>query len=420
MASSEIKHEKYKKSTIELHRKPDPDEKIFESYMGTKHLIHNVIHPSGDEQEYFPMLEFKTGGGISLNELDIIKKAVERDRQDRKKYVTIVYFISPPGLGKTVMGGHLASYYNCPYQIINCVSSMTDLDLLGAHILIEQETIWQDGPLPSIIRATNSNKIGILLLNELNALTLSAQIALNPLFDKQRCVILTLNNNERVKISEGSHLLILATMNPNILGVNELQDSIRDRSHLVIEMPYPTIEKEAYLMYKLTGISVNTSQKFAAVIHECRLLKTRDFQITKAPSTRGLLYWMNYSAVWGTEIAFELAIVNKYGTSEDEQKALRLIGKGKDISSIKLFDEPPKKTVKSSESKSDDFESLQKQAYELYKQGKKVSEIIKIIGRSKTTIYRYLRNEKRKYKDKMPRKQHLTKIHEVIKDECSS
>ena len=225
-------------------------EKIFTTEQGMKHLIHNVIYPTGQEQTYFPMLEFKKSNGSKLDEVQVIKMALERDINDEMKHVTTFYFLSPPGLGKTVLGGYLAGIYNAPYQIINCVSTFTDLDLLGSHILINQETIWQDGPLPSIIRAANNTGIGILIINELNALTLNAQIALNPLLDKQECVIITQNNNEAVKIGRNSHLLVLATMNPDVMGVNELQDSIRDRSNIVIYMDYPTIEKETQLFAK--------------------------------------------------------------------------------------------------------------------------------------------------------------------------
>src|SRR5271157_2363958 len=305
------------------------------SCSGLKHLIYNVIMPSGQEQVYYPMLDF-TIGETQTNELDLIQLALEQDQLDPSRRVTAFYFLSPPGLGKTVLGAHLARELNCPNQIINCVSTMTDLDLLGSHVLIGQETVWQDGPLPAIIRSTNEFGIGVLIINELNALTLNAQIGLNPIFDKQHCIVLTLNNNEVVRLNEGAHLLVIASMNPDILGINELQDAIRDRSNAVIWMDYPTVEKEAGLIHKLTGLPTTVARQFTGVIHECRQLKLRDHQITKSPSTRGLLDWINYSVVWGTEVAFELTIVNRYGTNEDERNALRVIGKGKAVGSIKI------------------------------------------------------------------------------------
>ncbi|HME56191.1 MAG TPA: AAA family ATPase [Candidatus Lokiarchaeia archaeon] len=367
----------------------------------TRNLKYNVIYPSGDEQEYLPMLSFDNGDS-TLTEIDIILKAIEQDRSMKNKNVTTFYFMSPPGLGKTVLGAHLARLINCPYQIVNCVSTINDLDLLGSFVLIGQETVWQDGPLPSIIRATNENGTGILIINELNALSLNAQIALNPLMDKQQCVVLTLNNNEIVKVQSDAHLLIIASMNPDILGVNELQDSVRDRSNAVIYMDYPSVDKEADLVSKLVDIHPAIARQFADVISECRLLKTRDHKITKAPSTRGLLDWINYSRVWGVETAYKLTIVNRYGTTEDERNALFVIGKGKYIAGITvspgLGEDGGVHFVTES---IDDHSStpaimksrVQRQAYEMHNEGIDVNTIAKALGRSRTSIYRYIRRE---------------------------
>ncbi|NMC06187.1 MAG: AAA domain-containing protein [Candidatus Lokiarchaeota archaeon] len=311
----------------------EPAKPILTTEFGTKVVMHNVIFPSGDEQDYFPMQEYRSGEHV-YSEVEVIQRALKRDAGDDTRRVTTVYFMSPPGLGKTVLGAWLAREHGCPYQVINCVSSMTDLDLLGSHVLVGQETIWQDGPLPSIIRATNEHGMGILIINELNALTTNAQLGLNPLLDKQQCVILTQNNNERVQVQSGAHLLILASMNPDIMGVNELQDAVRDRSNIVLFFDYPSVEKEADLVHMLTGLDTAIAARFASVINECRLLKTRDRQITQAPSTRGLLDWINYAPVLGTEIAFELAVVNRYGTTEDERNALKMIARGKHIADL--------------------------------------------------------------------------------------
>ncbi len=385
-----------------LKQGPETLTEISETKSCVKHLAHNVLFPSGQEQIYYPMLEFSIEGKTS-NELDLIRLALQQDQQDPNRRVTAFYFLSPPGLGKTVLGAHLAKELKCPYQIINCVSTMTDLDLLGSHVLIGQETVWQDGPLPAIIRATNEHGQGILIINELNALTLTAQIGLNPLFDKQHCVVLTLNNNEVVRLREGAHMLVIASMNPDILGVNELQDAIRDRSNAVIYMNYPSVDKEAWLVSKLTGLPNTITRQFANVIYECRQLKLRDFQITKAPSTRGLLDWINYSSVWGTEVAFELAVVNRYGTNEEERNALRVIGKGKAICNIKL----PKQceSEKEFESKKEiEYEPMPKPfgnstelsriAYAMYiTEGKTMSEIAQAIHRAPRTISRYIKIE---------------------------
>ncbi|MHA1819933.1 MAG: AAA family ATPase, partial [Promethearchaeota archaeon] len=189
-----------------------------ESFDKAAKMKYNVIFPSGKEIDYIPMIDYQVSETETINEVDVIKRAVEQDKKNPLKHVTIFYFYSPPGLGKTVLGAYLAKIYNCPYQIVNCVSSMIDLDLLGNHVLLNDRSVWQDGPIPAIIRATNEYGMGILILNELNALTVNAQMALNPLMDKQECVVLTQNNNEVVKVNDNAHLIIFASMNPDVMG----------------------------------------------------------------------------------------------------------------------------------------------------------------------------------------------------------
>jgi hypothetical protein len=292
---------------------------------------YSVIYPDGSEPIYYPVLEFMGPSSTKINELDLIRLALEIDCQREDKRVTTFYFFSPPGLGKTVMGTFLARMLNCPYQIINCVSSMIDLDLLGSHILIGDHTKWQDGPLPSIIRATNESGLGVLLINELNALTVNAQMALNPLLDRLEGVVLTQNNNELVKVNGDSHLLVIATMNPDVLGINELQDSVRDRASAIVSMGYPSIEKESELINNIIGLPLEWCTKYCEVISECRRAKIVDKTITKAPSTRALIDWVNYTPVWGPLLAFELTIANRYcsGIDVEEKEVLMSIARGK-------------------------------------------------------------------------------------------
>ena len=298
-----------------------------------KALPYNVIYPKENQQIYYPVLEFEGENKVKINELEIIRLAVERDRLSGIKHVLTFYFFSPPGLGKTVLGGYLAACYKCPYQIINCVNSMIDLDLLGSQILIGESTKWQDGPIPSIIRAANHSKMAILIINELNALTVNAQMALNPLLDKQEGVILTQNNNEFVNLSEDSQLLIIATMNPDVMGINDLQASVRDRASAIIEMTYPSLEKESWLIQQLTGLDEKWALMYCEVIAECRRAKFVDNTVTKAPSTRAIIDWINYSIVWGPMLSFKLTIANRYcaGNNEMEKKILIRIATGKGV-----------------------------------------------------------------------------------------
>jgi len=327
-------------STSKIDSKVENPKYILENKIPTtqKALPYNVIYPKKNQQIYYPILEFEGENKKKINELELIRLAVERDRLSGSKHVSTFYFFSPPGLGKTVLGSFLAACYKCPYQIINCVNSMIDLDLLGNQILIGEGTKWQDGPIPSIIRAANHHKMAILIINELNALTVNAQMGFNPLLDKQEGVILTQNNNEFVNLSEDSHLLIIATMNPDVMGINDLQASVRDRASAIIEMTYPSLEKESWLIQQLTGLDDKWALMFCEVIAECRRAKFVDNTVTKAPSTRAIIDWINYSKVWGAMLSFKLTIANRYcaGNNEMENKILVRIATGKGVPKWKI------------------------------------------------------------------------------------
>lgn len=329
-----------RKTSPKKHNQKENSIDILENKSPTtqKALPYNVIYPNKNQQIYYPVLEFEGENLEKINELELIRLAVERDRLSGSKHVSTFYFFSPPGLGKTVLGSFLAACYKCPYQIVNCVNSMIDLDLLGSQILIGEGTKWQDGPIPSIIRAANHHKMAILIINELNALTVNAQMGLNPLLDKQQGVILTQNNNEFVNLSEDSQLLIIATMNPDVMGINDLQASVRDRASAIIEMNYPSLEKESWLIQQLTGLDQKWALMYCEVIAECRRAKFIDNTVTKAPSTRAIIDWINYSKVWGAMLSFKLTIANRYcaGDNEMEKKILIRIATGKGVQKWKI------------------------------------------------------------------------------------
>lgn len=308
-----------------------------------RHLKYNVIYPNKDQQDYFPMLSLGVIDGKEVNEIDIIRSGIDRDRKDKRKHITVIYLTGPPGVGKTTLGMSLAKEFECPCQIVNCVGTMTDLDLLGSWVMIKKEMVWQDGPLSAIVRATNDDAIahpehtcnGVLLLEDLTALRMSAQFALHPLLDRRESVVLTICNNEVIKVADNAHLLILASYNPDILGVNDLEGAVRDRPDAFIEFDYPDPKKEAKLINFITGLDEEIALKFCNIISECRKLKEQAV-ISLAPSTRPLLNWIEYTSHWGIEIAFQLTVVNKYGKDAIQKKALMQIAKSQHLENIML------------------------------------------------------------------------------------
>lgn len=270
------------------------------------------------------------------NEVKWLNKLIEIASKDPTQRVHVIYLTGPPGIGKTLLAQNLAKSNTIPYITMNCVSSMIDLDLLGSYVLKGSEMIWQDGPIPAIIRSANETGISLLIANELNALTPNAQLAMNPLMDHQAGVVLSINDNEVVEVEDGNHLFIIASMNKDVRGINVLQEAFLDRAGPVIDLDYPDEKTESIIVSKITGIDKNYARKFVGVGIECRNLCMRDRQISLPVSPRGIIEWVRQSKVFGPEIGFELAIANKYSSSKDEKNKLMAIAKGSDVTSFKL------------------------------------------------------------------------------------
>lgn len=268
-------------------------------------------------------------------EKDMLKKYFE-EKLNTSERVHVIFMFGPPGNGKTLLAKNLAKDFSLPYNVVNCVSSMVDLDLLGTYVLKKQEMIWADGPLPEIIRATNKHRAGICICNEINALTPNAQLAFNPLFDHQGEVRLSTKDGEIVKVDEGAHLFVICTMNRDVRGINALQEAFIDRADIAIDMDYPDLNAEVRIISEITKLPESKIKRFVEIGVECRKAAIVDRSVRIALSPRGIVGWINLTKIFGAEEAFEKAVANKYAQTSDEKAVLLTIARGADVSSLSL------------------------------------------------------------------------------------
>lgn len=272
-------------------------------------------------QQYYPVLD--------INEYEKLKLYFEK--ADGKRRVFSAFLQGPPGCGKTILALNIARDLGLHYVVLNGVGSMIDLDLIGSYVLKKGETIWQDGPLPAAIRLANQNKKAMLVINELNAMPESTQVALNPVLDNQACVVLTQKDNEVVELNQDARLYVVATMNLDVKAVNSIQDAVLDRSGPVIRFDYPSLSTETNLISKIVEKDTKSVEPYVRVAQESRKACIKEHTVSNPVSTRGIIDWIGMSQIVTPLLAFELTIANKYSNNQNEYNLLMTIAKGADM-----------------------------------------------------------------------------------------
>ena len=178
------------------------------------------------------------------NNLDYLVSHMEQDSP------TPLCFVGPKGTGKTLVIAHFASENKIPIIQYDCSENTRKGDLIGRYILRGDETEYQLGVLPTAIELANEAGKAILVLEELNALAPNMQKQLNQLLDWRRHVFA--DNGKTYTLTQGSKLLVCATMNPSTYGgVFELNEDLISRwAQVWVEFP---TEKEERSIVDLNG-----------------------------------------------------------------------------------------------------------------------------------------------------------------------
>jgi MoxR-like ATPase len=143
------------------------------------------------------------------------------------------------GVGKTALVHKVCVLTDTPLVEFSCSSGTTMGDIIGRERLLNDNSVFDLGVLPTAIKVANHYGRAVLYLDELNALDPEVQKMLNPIIDDRRSLIV---NNELFTLDEGVEFTIIATQNPTYYaGVNPLNEDLRSRFIGNI-MEYPTQE----------------------------------------------------------------------------------------------------------------------------------------------------------------------------------
>lgn len=186
----------------------------------------------------------------------------------------------PTGCGKTRFVEHVAQQTNRSLYTISCHDDLSAADLIGRHLIDNNGTYWQDGPMTKAVREG-----GICYLDEIIEARKDTTVLLHSLTDHRRELYIE-RTGEVIKAHKNFMLII--SYNPSYQSVLKgLKPSTRQR-FISLNFDYPTVENEVEIITAETGIATTKAEQLVALATDLRRLT--DIDIKAAASTRLLIY----------------------------------------------------------------------------------------------------------------------------------
>jgi nitric oxide reductase NorQ protein len=186
----------------------------------------------------------------------------------------------PTGCGKTRFVEHMSWRLERMLVTVACHEDLTASDLVGKYTLRADETVWQDGPLTTAVKAG-----GIAYLDEIVEARKDTTVVIHPLTDDRR--ILPLEKKGEIVAAPPEFQLVIS-YNPGYQSVlKDLKHSTKQR-FVAIEFDYPPPELEETILKAESGIDDDTATKLVKIAEKVRNLRTHGLE--EGVSTRLLVY----------------------------------------------------------------------------------------------------------------------------------
>jgi nitric oxide reductase NorQ protein len=186
----------------------------------------------------------------------------------------------PTGCGKTRFIEHMGEKLKRKVYTVVCHDDLSAADLIGRHLIDENGTYWQDGPLTKAVREG-----GICYLDEIIEARKDTTVVLHSLADYRR--VLPIDRTGEL-IEAHPDFMLVVSYNPGYQNVLKGMKPSTKQRFIAMSFEYPHAELEIKIVIKESGVDAEVAQKLVNIAGEIRQLDDTDIQ--EAVSTRLLIY----------------------------------------------------------------------------------------------------------------------------------
>jgi len=186
----------------------------------------------------------------------------------------------PTGCGKTRFIESMGEKLGREVYTVVCHDDLSAADLVGRHLIDENGTYWQDGPLTKAVRNG-----GICYLDEIIEARKDTTVVLHSLADYRR--VLPIDRTGEM-IEAHPDFMLVVSYNPGYQNVLKGMKPSTKQRFISLSFDYPKAEIEKEIIIKESGVNDEVAQKLVNIAGEIRELTDSDIQ--EAVSTRLLVY----------------------------------------------------------------------------------------------------------------------------------
>jgi nitric oxide reductase NorQ protein len=186
----------------------------------------------------------------------------------------------PTGCGKTRFVEYMAWRLKRPLVTVACHDDLTTADLVGRYLIVDDQTVWMDGPVTAAVRAG-----AICYLDEIVEARKDTTVVIHPLADARR--LLPVDKRGELVPAPDDFMLVVS-YNPGYQSVlKEIKPSTRQR-FVALEFDYPAPPVEAEIIAAEGAVDGATAERLVKLGELTRNLKGAG--LDEGASTRLLVH----------------------------------------------------------------------------------------------------------------------------------